>query len=524
MGTQDHPSPLRAGGGEFHPACSLTPSALAHPDGLTKLRPTLVPAGQGAAMRVRTREVLQPLGVVGAIVVWLGWFQVAPALGFPTIGPAAMLNRVFLPKSDPGVWLGWVLMVLGLLAVAGLYALAAARGWIQAGAFSGLGFGVAAWAIAGMVVMVIIGRISPPAPAPPAPPGPPLPTTPDPMHATFLMLHLGWLAPVDALVAWLLFGALVGAPSVSIEQATTGSAARSQAVTGVTPAGGLLVLIVALIAGGWIAVSHSALAQAPTRAQSRVLATGPAKALPSGALFVSVIELPQAPGARLGPHAHVPGFAYVLRGRESISFTDQGTMDLEAGQGGFTGALAVHEHENPDRVPAAALAAGLVAVGVALSAASLTRAAATRGAVVALSALLLVAGAVALWNPWANGWFFIGVRPATARGGVMPLPNASRVYESPDLQGLSAGPYTETLRIITVPAGGQIIVEQEPGPETFLVLSGRGAIRVNRDRPLSLETSQAALAQQGATVRFSNSGDETLSLLSFSVVGSARSQ
>jgi quercetin dioxygenase-like cupin family protein len=468
---------------------------------------------------------VQLLGLAAAVVAWLGWFQIAPALGVPTIGPAAMLNRVFLPASDPGVWLGWVLVVLGLIAAATLYAMATTRGWIRSGPLTGLLFGLVAWAIAGMVLMVIIGHISPPAPAPPAPPGPPLPTTPDPMHATFLMLHLGALAPVEALAAWLLFGAVVGATSVSIEQARAGSAARSHHLTGILPAG-VLALAGALIVGGWIAGSRTAgaLGQAPAGVRSRVLATGPAEALPEGAVFVSVIALRQAPGATLGPHAHVPGFAYVLRGRESISFPGQPTMELGVGQGGFMGALAIHSHENRTRVPAAMLAAGLLVIGLALAAVSLTRIAARRAMMAALGGLLIVAGAIALWDPWVNDWFFIGVRPEAARGGVMPLPDASRVYESPDLDGLSSGPYTETLRLITVPAGGETTIEQEPGPETFLVLSGQGAIQVDGDSPISLGTSQAALAQEGASVRISNSGDEALSLLSFSVVGSSQDQ
>jgi quercetin dioxygenase-like cupin family protein len=474
-------------------------------------------------MRVRTRELVPLLGIAGAIVAWLGWFQIAPALGFPTIGPAAMLNRVFLPRSDPGVWLGWVLVVLGLVAVATLFALATERHWIPPGSLSGLLFGLAAWALAGMVLMVIIGHISPPAPAPPAPPGPPLPTTPDPMHATFLMLHLGRLAPVEALAAWLLFGAVLGATSISIAEARA-TGAWSRRVTGNVPASGVLAVVVALIVGAWIAGSQTAVGQAPAGAESRVLATGPAKALPDGPVFMSVIELPQAPGARLGPHAHVPGFAYVLRGRETISFPGQPTQGLEAGQGGFMGALSIHSHENRTRVPAAALAAGLLVIGVALSAISFTRIATRRAVMAALTGLLIVAGAVALWDPWANDWYFIGVRPEAARGSVMPLPNASRVYESPDLQGLSAGPYTETMRIITVPAGGQTTVQREPGSEMFLVLSGQGAIQVNADTPISLGTSQAALAQQGASVRISNSGEEALSLLSFSVVGSGGGQ
>ena len=475
-------------------------------------------------MRVRTRELVQLVGVAGAAFAWLGWFQIAPGLGFPTIGPAAMLNQVFLPRSDPGVWLGWVLMGLGLAGVAAVYAVAGARGWLRPGPLSGVLLGLAAWAIAGMVLMVIIGHISPPAPAPPAPPGPALPTTPDPMHATFLMLHLGALAPVEALAAWLLFGAVVGASCIFTEQASAAGSVRSQPLMGDAPAGGLLALVLVLIVGAWVAASRTALGEAPPGVQGRVLASGSAKALPSGAVFVSVIELPQAPGAKLGPHAHVPGFAYVLRGRETISFPGQPTMELEAGEGGFMGALAIHSHENRNRVPAAALAAGLFAIGLVLSAISLTRTARRPGAMAALTGLLVVAGAVALWNPWVNDWFFIGVRPEPARGGVMPLPNASRVYESPDLEGLSAGPYTETLRIVTVPAGGQITVDQEPGPEMFLVLSGQGRIGVNGDSPISLGNSQAALAQQGASVWISNSSGEALSLLSFSVVGSGAGQ
>jgi quercetin dioxygenase-like cupin family protein len=473
-------------------------------------------------MRVRTRQLVELLGTSGAIIAWLAWFEIAPALGFPTIGPAAMLNRVFLPGSDPGVWLGWVLMALGLIAVAALYALAMARGWIRPGVVSGLLFGLAAWAIAGMVLMVIIGRISPPPPAPPAPPGPPLPTTPDPMHATFLMLHLGALAPVGALVAWLLFGAVVGATSVNVEQARALGGARSHRGTQTVAAGGVVALVVALVAGVWIAGVWTA--SAPDRptagAESRILATGPAQALPEGPVFLSVIELRQAPGATLGPHAHVPGFAYVLEGLETISFAGETTMELDAGHGGFMGALAIHSHENRERAPAAVLAAGLLAVGLVLSIVSLTRIAARQAVMAVLAGLFIVAGAVALWDPWANDWFFIGVRPEAARGGVMPLPNASRNFESPNLESLPTAPYTESLRLVTVPPGAQVTTEREPGPEAFLVLSGQGAIRVDDSAPKSLETTQAALAQLGASVQISNPGEDALSLLSFSVVAS----
>jgi hypothetical protein len=463
---------------------------------------------------------VQLLGLVSAVVAWLGWFEIAPALGFPTIGPAAMLNRVFVPKSDPGVWVGWVVVGLVLVAAAALYSLAAARGWFRPGPVSGLLFGLAAWAIAGIAVMVALGHISSPAPAPPAPPGPPLPTTPDPMHATFMMLHLGALAPVEALAAWLLLGAVVGAASVPTEPVV-----RGRVHAGVVPTSGLFALAAVLTLGGWISVSHAAGAAGPVvGTQTRVLATGTAKTLPEGPAFMSVIELPQATGATLGPHAHVPGFAYVVRGRETIAFLGAPIVELNSGQGGFMGGLVIHSHENrKDRVPAAIFAAGLLVLGLILAVVSLMRIAARRAAIAALTGVLIAAGALALWNPWANDWFFIGVRPAAARGGVMPLPNATRVYESPDLEGLSPGPYTESLRLITVAFGELATVQGEPGPEMFLVLSGQAELRMNAGSPISLGASDAALAQQGASVQVSNSGGGALKLLSFSVVATSGS-
>jgi hypothetical protein len=75
--------------------------------------PTMGAAG------VRTQAPRVP-GVFAVVVGWLGWFEIAPALGFPTIGPAAMLNRIFVPESDPGVLVGWVVLVLALVLVAAL--------------------------------------------------------------------------------------------------------------------------------------------------------------------------------------------------------------------------------------------------------------------------------------------------------------------------------------------------------------------------------------------------------------------
>jgi hypothetical protein len=146
--------------------------------------------------------------LVVAALAWFGWFLIAPAFGFPTVRPAAMINRVFLPDSDPQAWLGWVVLTIGLLVLGTLYYVAVAR---QRGHIpSGLLFGAAAWFITGLVLMPIMGWISGPVPESTSSM---VQTMPDAMPATLMMLHLGTLAPLEALVAWLLFGAALGAAS-----------------------------------------------------------------------------------------------------------------------------------------------------------------------------------------------------------------------------------------------------------------------------------------------------------------------
>src|SRR5207237_2671231 len=107
-------------------------------------------------------------------------------------------------------------------------------------------------------------------------------------------------------VAWLLLGAVVGAAAIPPQREGGTHTVRGAVV----PASGLLALTGLAVISLSIA---TAIGQPSTATQTHVLATGQANALPEGAVFVSVIELPQAAGATLGPHGHVPGFAYVLQ-------------------------------------------------------------------------------------------------------------------------------------------------------------------------------------------------------------------
>jgi quercetin dioxygenase-like cupin family protein len=468
----------------------------------------------------RRPGVVDVLAAIAAVLAWLGWFQIAPALGFPTIGPAAMVNRVLVFHSNPGAWIGWTLLVMGLAIVVVLYEVLEARGMIPRGAVFGLLFGVAAWAVAGLVVMPIIGHISGPAPTAPPPPG--IPTSPDPMHATFMMLHLGALAPVVALLAWLIFGAVLGASSgVRSNGKASDDAAHAIRVT--SPTVGLLgaVILTTILFVGAFSAQRAVAAEAPepvfTGASTRVLGTGKVPTLPPGNDFVSVIELGQAAGATLGPHAGHTGFAYGLRGQEIVALAGGPTLRIEPGQAGFIGGV-VHTHENRQGgLPAILLAVGLLGLGLGLVITGSTRWSGKRTTVSVFAVLLLAGGALALGNPGANKWLFIGVRPVSARGSVMPLPNATRVYESQDLRSLSPGPYVETLAVITVAPGSQAAVSREPGAELLLVLVGGARVQLDGAQPIRLGVHQAALAQEGAMVTLSNSGAGELTLLSFRV-------
>jgi hypothetical protein len=436
-----------------------------------------------------------------------------------------MVNRVFVFHSNPGAWIGWTLLVIGLAIIVALYEVLEAREMIPRGAVFGLLFGVAAWAVAGLVVMPIIGHIS--GPAPTAPPLPGIPTSPDPMHATFMMLHLGALAPLEALLAWLLFGAVLGTASEVLRSDGTAAADGAPAIRVANPAVGLLgavILTTMLFVGAFSASSAGAMEGAEpvfAGASTHVLGTGKVPKLPPGGDFVSAIELGQAAGATLGPHAGHTGFAYGLRGQEIIALAGGPTLRIGPGQAGFIGGV-VHTHENRQgRLPAVLLAVGLLGLGLGLVLVGSTSWSGKRTTVSVLTVLLLAGGTLAFGNPGANEWIFIGVRPESARGSVMPLPNATRIYESPELRSLSPGPYVETLEVITVAPGGRAAMSREPGAELLLVLVGGASIQLDGAQPIQLGVHQAALAQEGAMVTLSNSGAGTLEVLSFRVAAAS---
>jgi hypothetical protein len=155
-------------------------------------------------------------------MAWLGWLALAPALGLPTLGAAAMINRDVASDENPGFWLGWLIVMLGLAAAVAVYFFVTSP-FLRPTVGLGVLYGLVLWLVAGALVMPVLAWAEPASPPPPSlPPGtPPPPQPPDPMHPSFMLLDLSNWAPVCAAVAWVLFGATLGAISVRMAREPT---------------------------------------------------------------------------------------------------------------------------------------------------------------------------------------------------------------------------------------------------------------------------------------------------------------
>lgn len=156
------------------------------------------------------------VGVAAAVGVWFGWLNLAPAFGFPSVSPAGMFNHML--RADPDAQLGSVVLLAGPAALAVAYVVATAKGLFRPGLLSGALYGLAVWFLTGAILMPLMGLVSPDQPAAAETALTRMremvaESASDRMRGTFMMLHLGLLAPVGALIAWVLFGGVLGATS-----------------------------------------------------------------------------------------------------------------------------------------------------------------------------------------------------------------------------------------------------------------------------------------------------------------------
>ena len=407
-----------------------------------------------------------------AMTVALGWLQLAPAFGFPVTAPAAMLDRMLGAHREAGP-AGWALLFLGELAfVAGYFLLVEGRTRWPVAPFA---YAVGAWLLTGAVLMPLIGLLQGAPPAGDA--------ANDPMRANFFMLNLGLGAAAEALIGWLLFGAVLAAGR-TLE-------VRSRAF--------LLAVGVTALAGA-IALSVPGLA---ARAGPGRVVEGRLVALPAGPVFISVLELPQPPGAVLGPHKHVAGFVFDVSGMATMVIPGRGNVNVGPGDAVFLASQQPHDHENRAGVPVA-IALALILVG--LSAVLVVRRG--RPSAFVLTAALLVAGTVATVDPLMNHWYFIAVRSDSQRGGVMPVPAGHRTYESQTLKGLQTGAYVERLTDRTLGSGESA---RFTGPGAIVVLDGQALVTTGgRTSDLSAQAGVTIPGGEEANVRAGSGGARVL--------------
>jgi quercetin dioxygenase-like cupin family protein len=284
------------------------------------------------------------------------------------------------------------------------------------------------------------------------------------MRANFFMLSLGPWAAAEALIAWLLFAAVLAA--------------------GRTLKVGRLAFSLALGAGVLAAAIALAAPALAAGAGSGRVAEGRVAALPTGPVFISVLELPQPPGAVLGPHQHVAGFVADVFGTATMAVAGS-VVDIGPGDAFFTADNELHDHANRAAVPFG-IALALVVVGLTVVVVLRNG----RRPAVGLLAALLIAGLVATVDPLMNHWYFVAVRPAAARGAVMPVPAGHRTYESDNMTALSSGPYLERLTDKRLGPGESA---RFAGPGVIVVLDGQVSLLVD-GRPTVLS------AQAGATI------------------------
>jgi quercetin dioxygenase-like cupin family protein len=91
------------------------------------------------------------------------------------------------------------------------------------------------------------------------------------------------------------------------------------------------------------------------------------------------------------------------------------------------------------------------------------------------------------------------------------------LYLTPDLPPLAAGRYTESLRLVTVQAGGRSSAHMHSGIEGVLVLEGRVLVRSGGNSPASLATGQGFIILPKVPVQLINIGDTVARTLVYSI-------
>ena len=187
---------------------------------------------------------------------------------------------------------------------------------------------------------------------------------------------------------------------------------------------------------------------APPSVTATVLAAGKLDSIPTGALFVNYMDLPQAAGGSI-KHQHIAGFVYTVQGTHQMDVDGAASVMIQPGKAAFIGAAVMHGHVNPGTA--------------------------------------------------ANDWWFIGLRPASSRPLATIVPGQKELYTTADLTQIAAGSYTETLTDSRLAANG---VDRQAGSSLRVLFLLNGSLTVSGDAGTAgtISAGQGAHSLPGASL------------------------
>lgn len=201
------------------------------------------------------------------------------------------------------------------------------------------------------------------------------------------------------------------------------------------------------------------------------LGDGKITALPAGTLYIQYLDVPQAAGAPI-THAHIAGFVYTYLGAHRLAIQDGETKDLKPGEAAFVPANVGHTHSNP--------------------------------------------------GTSASGWYFVSIRPNTARTASPTFPGQKEAFATLDLSALPAGAYSLGLRQVTIQPNGRTAAHKHGGLETILVLDGSVELRVQGAAMKTLQKGEGASIEADTPLQVSNKGTVPARFLAFFVTADGK--
>jgi quercetin dioxygenase-like cupin family protein len=241
-----------------------------------------------------------------------------------------------------------------------------------------------------------------------------------------------------------------------------------------------LIAIAVVVVAGCGTAGPSTAGTSPTIAVSTAkavsattdnLGDGKIDALPAGTLYIQYLEVPQSVGAPI-THAHIAGYVYTSVGTHRLAITGGETKDLKAGEAAFVPANVGHTHTNP--------------------------------------------------GPSASTWYFVSIRPNTARTAAPTFPGQKEAFASADLASLPAGAYSLGLRVVTIQPNGRTAAHKHGGLETILVLDGSVELRVQGAAMKTLQKGEGTSIQADTALQISNKGTAPAKFLAFFVTADGK--